>query len=82
MWRGLDGLSGDIIHESPWLQELRQIEAVHPQVDEHPFAESRHYFLTFHDSSLEAIATDLVVVDSFVSMADAITEIVRIANPG
>jgi hypothetical protein len=78
----LMGYRVHIIHESPWLQELRQIEAVHPQVDEHPFAESRHYFLTFHDSSLEAIATDLVVVDSFVSMADAVTEIVRIANPG
>jgi hypothetical protein len=33
--------------------------------------------LTFHDSSLEAIATDLVVVDSFVSMAEAVTEMVR-----
>jgi hypothetical protein len=31
----LMGYRVHIIHESPWLQELRQIEAVHPQVDEH-----------------------------------------------
>jgi hypothetical protein len=76
----LMGYRVHIIHNSPWLQELRQIESVHRQAAEHPLANAHHYFLTFHDSSLEAIATDLVVVGSFASMEQAVDEMVRITN--
>jgi hypothetical protein len=70
-----------IIHNSTWLAELREIESVHPQATEPPFVGARHYFLTFHDSSLEAVATQLTVVGSYRTMAGAVAEMIRIANP-
>ena len=70
-----------VIHNSPWLAELRSIESVHPGAADHPLAVSRHFFLTFHDSSLEAIATGLSVVGSFGSMGDAVAEMLRLAGP-
>ena len=71
-----------VIHDSPWVQELRQIESVHRQAAEHPLAWSRHYFLTFHDSSLEAVAVGLGVVDEFASMGEAVAAMIAMANPG
>ena len=70
-----------VIHDSPWLHDLRSIESVHPLASDHPLADSHHYFLTFHDSSLEAIATRVAVVGSFDSMSDAVAEMLRIADP-
>ncbi|MCO5331261.1 MAG: hypothetical protein M9961_14390 [Ilumatobacteraceae bacterium] len=70
-----------VIHESPWLAELRSIESVHSRAAEQPFADSRHYFLTFHDSSLEAIATGLRVLGTFASMAEAVAEMLRVIEP-
>lgn len=46
---------------SSWLRDLKRIESVHPLAHTHRLHQSGHYFLTFHDSCLEAIATDLVV---------------------
>ncbi len=60
-----------VIHGSPWLDELRSIESAHAQAADHPLAGSHHYFLTFHDSSLEAIAGSVAVIGSFESMDDA-----------
>lgn len=70
-----------VIHDSPWLAELRSIEAVHPQAADHLLAGSRHYFLTFHDSSLEAIATGLTVVGTFASMGESVAEMLRLVEP-
>ena len=70
-----------VIHDSPWLAELRSIESVHPRAAEHPFADSRHYFLTFHDSSLEAIATGFNVLGTFASMGEAVAEMIHLADP-
>ena len=70
-----------VIHDSPWLEDLRQIESVHRQAAEHPLANSLHYFMTFHDSSLEAIATGLAVVGSYATMDEAVAVMLRIANP-
>ena len=77
----LMGYRVHVVHNSPWLDELRSIESVHRRAAEHPFANSHHYFLTFHDSSLEAIATDVAAVGSFDSMSEAVAEMLRLANP-
>lgn len=70
-----------VIHDSPWLAELRSIESVHSRAAEHSVTHSRHYFLTFHDSSLEAIATGIHVISSFDSMGRAVAEMLRVADP-
>lgn len=70
-----------VVYNSPWLAELRSIESVHSRAAGHPLDGSRHYFLTFHDSSLEAIATGINVVGSFDSMREAVAEMLRIADP-
>lgn len=69
-----NGLSFYAAHEvidSRWLEELRAVERHHPEAAPMPFADARHYLLTFHDSTLEAIARDIRVVASFVSDAEA-----------
>jgi hypothetical protein len=37
-----------------------------------PFADSRHFVLTFHDSTMEAIAQGIAVGDAFETVADAV----------
>jgi hypothetical protein len=66
-----------VIRDSPWLHELRTIESVHPRAAHHSIATASHFFVTFHDSSLEAIAHGISVVGSFGSMMDAVAEMVR-----
>ena len=71
-----------IVQDSTWLEELRSIASVHHLAADHPFADSHHYFLTFHDSSLEAIASGVAVLGSFDSMSDAVAEMLRTADLG
>ena len=69
------GLTFYAVHEvlnSSWLAELRAIEAVHPMSRPLPFDNARHFVLTFHDSTVEAIARDLVRLASHKSMRQAI----------
>jgi hypothetical protein len=60
------------ILNSSWLDELFLIEAVHPLSANHPLHRSRHFFLVFHGSSLEAVATDLVVLRTLPTMSAAV----------
>jgi hypothetical protein len=69
-----------VIHNSAWLDELRTIESVHRRAATHPLADSQHFFLTFHDSSLEAIANDILVVGYFGSMIEAVAEMLQMAD--
>lgn len=59
------GLTPYALHEiedSPWLEELRSIERVHERSATLPFPTARHFVLTFHDSTFEAVAHDVRVV--------------------
>lgn len=61
------GLGYYQLHEvdnSAWLIELRAIEAVHHRAPAVPFENARHFVLTFHDSTVEAIARDVRLVGS------------------
>ena len=69
------GLEFYRLHEvanSSWLSDLRAVEAVHPYAPARPFADRRHFVLTFHDSMVEAIAESIVVGPSYVTMDQAI----------
>lgn len=79
---GLDLYGVNVIHGSRWLFELQQIESVHQRSAGHPiFSEQRHFFLGLKDTSLEAIAKDLVVLGTFPTMDDAVAEMLRLADP-
>ena len=68
---GLSFYAAHEVIESRWLEEIRGVEAHHPQAAPTPFADARHFVLTFHDSTLEAIAREVRVVASFASEAEA-----------
>jgi hypothetical protein len=72
LWgRGLEFYRLHEVKESDWLDELRAVEAVHDQAPTMPFSQARHFVLTFHDSTVEAVADDLVVRDRYPSMEAA-----------
>jgi hypothetical protein len=77
------GLGYYRLHEvvnSAWLMELRAIEAVHDRAPAMPFENARHFVLTFHDSTLEAIAADVRLAGSYPSRAEAVKEMTRLAG--
>lgn len=66
---------------SRWLADVIHIESVHGQSEKHSVRHSRHYFLVFHDCSIEALATDIIVHGTFTSMGLAVAEMIKLANP-
>ena len=79
------GLSYYQLHEvenSSWLRELRAIEAVHDRAPAVPFEKERHFVLTFQDSTLEAIATNIRCIGSYCSQAEALTAMTRLTVLG
>jgi hypothetical protein len=56
--RGIDAGGAYIIMNSPWLEELKKINSVHPQFDNQSWSEKRHYLLFFKDNAFECIAKD------------------------
>lgn len=76
LWgHGLQFYATHEVAHSTWLEELRAIEQVHDRAPSNPFAEATHFVLTFHDSTLEAIAQDIVVRDQFDTMELAVLAI-------
>jgi hypothetical protein len=70
------------VDNSAWLIELRAIEAVHDHAPRLPFENARHFVLTFHDSTVEAIATDVRLVDSYGTRAEAVRRMTVLAGLG
>ena len=46
-----------IVQNSKWIEELKQINKVHPYFDESKWENRNHYLLTFKDEILEIVAT-------------------------
>ena len=73
LWgRGLTFYRAHEVIDSTWLADLRAIESVHDQAPETPFAESSHFVLTFHDSTLEAVARRIALGNAYETVADAL----------
>jgi hypothetical protein len=70
------------VENSSWLRELRAIEAVHDRAPVVPFENERHFVLTFQDSTLEAIATDIRCIGSYRSRTEALSAITRLIGLG
>ena len=78
---GLEWYGLHVIEESTWIAELVRIERVHDRAPAEPFAGSKHYLLAFHDSTLEAIAEDLVPLARYRYMDEAVAALVTLARP-
>jgi hypothetical protein len=79
------GLGYYQLHEvdnSAWLIELRAVAAVHDHAPEVPFENARHFVLTFHDSIVEAIASDVRLVGSYGTRAEAARRMTVLAGLG
>ncbi len=58
--KGIDVGGAYIVMNSPWLEDLKKINSVHPQFDDKSWARKRHYLLFFKDNTFECIAEDVV----------------------
>jgi hypothetical protein len=54
--QGIEG--GQIIENSRWIEEIKQIHKIHPYFNEARWTDLNHYLLLFKDEILEVIATD------------------------
>lgn len=63
LWgHGLKPYAAHEILGSRWLAAVRDNESVHPQATKPvPYPATRHFLLTFHDSTVEALADDMIV---------------------
>lgn len=84
LWNaGLSFYAAHEVSDSPWLSELRAIESAHPLAAALPFPVARHFILTFHDSIIEAVAHDVVVVRRLESVREAVAVMASAVNsPG
>ena len=72
LWgHGLALYSVHEVEESSWVAALRTNESAHPAAPKRPFADAKHFVLTFHDSTLEAVARSIVALGTFASIGAA-----------
>jgi hypothetical protein len=70
------GLEFYALHEvlgSRWLDDIRQVERVHPRSSSIPFVDVKHFLLTFHDTTMEALARDVRALSAHRTMAEAVS---------
>jgi hypothetical protein len=68
LWdRGLTFYQLHEIENSGWLTSLRDMNRVHPGSPDLPWPDARHYLFAFHDSTVDAVASDVAVREAFPS---------------
>ncbi|GEM_PF-1694244 len=48
-----------IVHNSPWIEELRSLNSAHPRHDDSSYENRKHYVVKFKDVTLEVICHDM-----------------------
>jgi len=62
LWeRGLQFYTPHLVHNSPWLREIVDINRVHDRFNEERWRDTNHYLFTFQDEILECIANGTLV---------------------
>ncbi len=69
--RGLDGYGAYTVENSKWLAELQSINSVHSMYRVESWKAYKHFFLAFHDSVMECIATGFAIECIDVSFSEA-----------
>lgn len=76
LWKnGLESYSAHIIENSTWINELKNINKVHPYYNENKWKDEKHFTLLFHDEIFEVIATDYKVEIFKTTFAKLATEV-------
>jgi hypothetical protein len=81
LWvKGLESYSAHIIENSTWINELKNINKVHPYYNEDRWKDLKHFVLLFHDEIFEVIATDYKIEIFKTTFGQLGTEVVRRMN--
>lgn len=73
LWgRGLSFCSAHVVHNSAWIQELTDINSVHPRFRAERWASRTHYLFTFKHETLECVADGIEVTTDDTTMAEVV----------
>ncbi|QAY75615.1 hypothetical protein [Sphingosinicella sp. BN140058] len=61
---------------SPWIDQLRRIDSVHPRHNEASFAELNHFIFPFHDTTFECVARSYAASRVPGRLSDAVKAVV------
>lgn len=81
LWdKGLESYSAHIVENSTWINELKNINKVHPYYNEGVWNDKKHFMLLFHDEIFEVIATDYKVETFKTTFVQLATEVAKLMN--
>ena len=81
LWnKGLKSYSAHIVENSTWINELKNINKVHPQYNEDKWNYKKHFILLFHDEIFEVIATEYKIETFKTTFGQLATEVARRMN--
>jgi hypothetical protein len=81
LWgRGLEGYAAHIIENSSWINELKNINKVHPYYNENRWKDRKHFTLLFHDEIFEIIATDYKIETFKTTFGQLASEVAKRMN--
>ena len=75
LWKkGLSFYSWHKVHNSSWIEEIKNINRVHPKFNENHWLNHTHYIITFHDETFECIAEsyELLTIDTLDNLINQI----------
>jgi hypothetical protein len=81
LWgHGLEPYALHEVQDSIWLEQIRAIERVHPESRPTPFANAKHFILTFHDTTMEAIATGVTSLATYATVVEATAALSKLVH--
>ena len=81
LWnKGLESYQAHIIENSTWINELKNINKVHPYYNADKWKNLNHFTLLFHDNIFEIIAKDYKVETFNTTFIKLATEVARRMN--
>ena len=75
--RGLEPYGASEVHNSAWIEQVRQINSVHPHHSDETFRRLKHYVLAFHDEMVETLCRSIRVVHVEGSLRQGLTNLVE-----
>lgn len=69
--KGLTAYRAFCVRNSPWIEELKAIDRIHPQYSPAKWVTYSHYLLSFKDRMFEVIAQDARLLGNFTNISSA-----------
>lgn len=82
--RGLQHYAFAEVEESPWIEDLKAANRIHPHHTDTAYSGYRHFIGTFHDSTIEIVAMGYEPLGSAPALQDALSSMLgeRLNEPG